>query len=153
MSQCPDCGCDLPGFQTLGSECYDAKYAGVGRPKRFLESIRQFGSNPRRRQEVEDRINAQPWWLAWCFAVIGLGFDWRCAFEWFAGNVPFYSELVLGRAMLIVYGPSAPVSRVDYGLLGKNLAAPTGRLGGWCDLTREGRSRAIFHRSAWTLPR
>ena len=50
MSQCPDCGCDLPGFQTLCSECYDARYAGVGRPKSLLESIRQFGSNPRRRQ-------------------------------------------------------------------------------------------------------
>jgi len=50
MSQCPDCGCDLPGFQTLCSECYDARYAGVGRAKSLLESIRQFGSNPRRRQ-------------------------------------------------------------------------------------------------------
>jgi len=35
------------------------------------------------------------------FAVIGLGFDWRCAFEWFAGKSPFYSEPVLGRALLI----------------------------------------------------
>jgi len=45
---------------------------------------------------------AQPWWVAWCFAVIGLGLDWRCAFEWFAGKSPFYSDLVLGRALLIV---------------------------------------------------
>jgi hypothetical protein len=102
MSQCPDCGCDLPSFQTLCSKCYDAKYAGVGRPKSILRSIWQFGSNAQRRQVIEDRINAQPWWLAWCFAVIGLGFDWRCAFEWFAGKSPFYSELVLGRTLLIV---------------------------------------------------
>jgi hypothetical protein len=101
MSRCPDCGCVLPSFQTLCSGCYDARYAKIGRPKSLLESIRQFGSNPRRRQVIEDRINAQPWWLAWCFAVIGLVLDWRCAFEWFAGKNPFYSELVLGRTGLI----------------------------------------------------
>ena len=104
MSQCPDCGCDLPSFQTLCSKCYDVKYAGVGHPKSILASIWQFGSNPQRRQVIEDRINAQPWWLAWCFAIIGLAFDWRCAFEWFAGKSPFYSELVLGRTLLIVLG-------------------------------------------------
>jgi len=101
MSQCPDCGCDLPSFQTLCSKCYDAKSAEVGRSKSILESIWQSRSTPRRWQVIEDRINAQPWWLAWCFAVIGLGFDWRCAFEWFAGKSPFYSEPVLGRALLI----------------------------------------------------
>jgi len=41
----------------------DARYAGVGRTKSFLESIRQFGSNPRRQRVTEDRIKAQPWWL------------------------------------------------------------------------------------------
>src|SRR5437660_1483947 len=45
----------------------DARYAGVGRTKSFLESIRQFGSNPRRQRVTEDRIKAQPWWLAWWF--------------------------------------------------------------------------------------
>src|SRR5678815_5804485 len=73
MSQCPDCGCDLPSFQTLCSKCYDAKSAEVGRSKSILESIWQSRSTPRRWQVIEDRINAQPWWLAWCFAVIGLG--------------------------------------------------------------------------------
>ena len=102
MSQCSDCGRDLPSFQTLCSKCYDARYGEVGRPKSLLESIRPFESNPRRRRATEDRINAQPWWQAWCLAVIGLGLDWRCAFEWFAGKNPFYSELVLGRAALIV---------------------------------------------------
>jgi hypothetical protein len=102
MSQCPDCGCDLPSFQALCSKCYDARYVEVGRPKSLLESIRGGGSNPRRQQVIEDRIRAQPWWLAWCFAVIGLGLDWRCAFEWFAGKYVFYSEPVLDRTVLIV---------------------------------------------------
>ncbi len=98
MSRCPDCGCDLPSFQTLCSKCYDARYAEVGRPKSLLESIRPFGLNPRRRQVIGDRISAQPWWRAWCFAVIGLGLDWRCAFEWFAGKSPFYSEARPGKS-------------------------------------------------------
>lgn len=102
MSQCPDCGCDLPSFQALCSECYDARYVEVGRPKSLLESIREGGSNLRRQQVIEDRMKAQPWWLAWCFAAIGLGLDWRCAFEWFAGKYVFYSEPVLDRTVLIV---------------------------------------------------
>jgi hypothetical protein len=102
MPRCPDCTRDLPPFQTLCSECYEARYAEVSRPKSLLQSIRQFGTNPRRQQVIKDRINAQPWWVAWCLAVIGLAVDWRCAFEWFAGKSPFYSELVLGRALLIV---------------------------------------------------
>jgi len=44
----------------------------------------------------------QPWWLQLCLAIIGVGLDWRCAFEWFAGKSPSYSELVLGRTGLIV---------------------------------------------------
>ena len=102
MPPCPECECDLPGCQTLCSECYEARYATVGRPKSLRKSIRQFGSNPRRQRVIENRINVQPWWLAWCFAVIGIVLDWRCAFEWFAGQSPFYSESVLARTGLIV---------------------------------------------------
>ncbi len=43
-----------------------------------------------------------PRWLQLCWVIIGLGLDWRCAFEWFAGKSSFYSEIVLGRAGLIV---------------------------------------------------
>lgn len=46
MPKCSDCRCDLPGFETLCSKCYDAKYARMGRPKAFKESIQQFLSNP-----------------------------------------------------------------------------------------------------------
>jgi hypothetical protein len=114
MSQRPDCGCDLPGVQSLCPKCYDAKYADVGRPKSPLESIREFGSNPRRRQVVEDRISAQPWWLAWLFAAIGVGLDWRCAFEWFAGKYAFYSEPVLDRAILVVLACAGVALLVDW---------------------------------------
>jgi hypothetical protein len=27
MSRCPDCGCDLPSFQTLCTKCFDARDA------------------------------------------------------------------------------------------------------------------------------
>jgi len=102
MPPCSDCGVDLPGFETLCSKCVEAKYSEVGRTKSLSESARQFGLNPRRRQVIENRIKAQPWWLAWCFAVIGVGLDWRCAFEWFAGNYSLYSQPVLFRTGLIV---------------------------------------------------
>jgi hypothetical protein len=41
-------------------------------------------------------------WFQLCWLVIGLGLDWRCAFEWFGGKSSFYSAVVLGRAGLIV---------------------------------------------------
>ena len=53
--------------------------------------------------ENRDGVRARsPRWLQLCWVIIGLGLDWRCAFEWFAGKSSFYSELVLGRTGLIV---------------------------------------------------
>jgi hypothetical protein len=46
MSQCPYCERDLAGFQTLCSKCFEARYSELGRPKSFLESMRQYVSNP-----------------------------------------------------------------------------------------------------------
>lgn len=34
MSRCPECGCALPGTETLCRECYSVSYALVGQPKR-----------------------------------------------------------------------------------------------------------------------
>ena len=44
----------------------------------------------------------QPWWLVLCWVMIGLGLDWRYAFEWFSGIYAFYSQAVLRRTGLIV---------------------------------------------------
>jgi hypothetical protein len=52
--------------------------------------------------ENRDTVRPMPWWRQLCWVVIGLGLDWRCAFEWFGGRSSFYSELVLGRTGLIV---------------------------------------------------
>jgi hypothetical protein len=53
--------------------------------------------------ENEDTLKArQPCWLVLCWTVIGLGLDWRCAFEWFSGRCPLYSQAVLQRMSLIV---------------------------------------------------
>jgi hypothetical protein len=46
MPQCPSCGSELPGLQTLCQKCYDAEYDQVGRPRSFLKSIRRFVTNP-----------------------------------------------------------------------------------------------------------
>ena len=55
-------------------------------------------------QAAEDRdtVWVRPWWLQLCWVIIGVGLDWRCAFEWFAGKSSFYSEFVLARTGLIV---------------------------------------------------
>lgn len=47
-------------------------------------------------------MEAQPWWLAWCFAAIGVGFDWYSAFEWFYGRYSLCSATVLRGLVLIV---------------------------------------------------
>ena len=54
---------------------------------------------------IEDPNTAQkrpPLLLQTCWAVIGVGLDWRLAFEWFAGKSPFFSGIVMDRAVLIV---------------------------------------------------
>src|ERR1700685_3880319 len=109
MPHCADCGSDLPAFQTLCSKCYDARYADLGRPKSILESVRQSGSNLRRKQVLEDRIRVQPWWLGWCFAVIGVGCDWYSAFEWLYGTYSLSSPPVL-RGLVLIVGLCASIS-------------------------------------------
>jgi len=52
--------------------------------------------------ESRNQVRVMPRWRQLCWVAAGLGLDWRCAFEWFAGKSPFYSELVLGRTLLIV---------------------------------------------------
>jgi hypothetical protein len=47
-------------------------------------------------------VRAEPRWLQLCWIIIGIGLDWRCAFEWFAGKSSFDSEIVLARTGLIV---------------------------------------------------
>jgi hypothetical protein len=46
MPRCSDCHCELPGFETLCSKCFEARYSELGRPKSFLQSMRQYVSNP-----------------------------------------------------------------------------------------------------------
>ena len=58
-----------------------------------------------RRQAIEslDALKAkQPWWLVLCFATVGVGCDWYCAFKWFSGRYSLLSGIVLVRMGLIV---------------------------------------------------
>ena len=61
----------------------------------------------RQATENRDTVRVMPWWRQLCWAIVGVGLDWRCAFEWFAGKSSFYSELVLGRTGLIVLACAA----------------------------------------------
>jgi len=50
----------------------------------------------RKAMEKQSTVQArQPWWLAVCWAVSGVGLDWYCAFEWFSGRYPVCSAHVL----------------------------------------------------------
>ena len=46
MPRCSDCNCDLPDFETLCSKCFAARYSELGRPKSFLQSVREYVSSP-----------------------------------------------------------------------------------------------------------
>jgi hypothetical protein len=101
MPQCTDCGCDLPGLETLCSRCYDATYSEIGRSRSLLESMRR--REGRRTIGNQDTAKArQPWWLVLCWAIGGLGFAWDCAFELFSGRYSFCSEPVLRKMGVIV---------------------------------------------------
>jgi hypothetical protein len=39
MSHCPNCGCDLPGFQTLCQKCYAESYAELSHPQPWWQRI------------------------------------------------------------------------------------------------------------------
>ena len=63
--------------------------------------------NGKQRMVVENQdtaaANPSPWSVMF-WVLVGIGLDWRCAFEAFAEKSPFYSAIVLGRALLIVFG-------------------------------------------------
>jgi hypothetical protein len=53
--------------------------------------------------ENQDTVKArQPWWLVLCFATVGVGCDWYCAFRWSSGRYSLCSGIVLLRMGLIV---------------------------------------------------
>jgi hypothetical protein len=79
-------------------------WAGVG----FYGVARLWTAHARRRAARETDLQTphklkgkQPWWLAWCFAVVGLGLDWRLAFESFGGRNSLYSDSVLSKTGII----------------------------------------------------
>jgi len=61
------------------------------------EEKRQAASLPE-----TDRAADRPRWHDVGWVLLGLAADWRCAFEWSSGKIPFYSGAVIGRTVLIV---------------------------------------------------
>lgn len=74
----------------------------------FYGFVRLWTAHARRKAAMEIALQTpdavkrkQPWWLAWCFAVVGLGLDWRLAFESFGGRNSLYSDSVLSKTGII----------------------------------------------------
>ena len=40
-------------------------------------------------------VRVAPWWVYLCLVVVGVGYDWYCAFKWFSGKYPYWSDPVL----------------------------------------------------------
>jgi len=47
-------------------------------------------------------VRVAPWWVYLCLVVAGVGFDWYCAFKWFSGKYPYWSDPVLRGMVLTV---------------------------------------------------
>jgi hypothetical protein len=43
----------------------------------------------------------QPWWLILCWIAAGLVCDLRCAYHWFFGREPIFSDVVVRAAALV----------------------------------------------------
>lgn len=49
-----------------------------------------------------ERARARPWWIDWCFVIVGVACDWYLAFEWFSEKYSLFSTTVLRAAALVV---------------------------------------------------
>jgi hypothetical protein len=47
-------------------------------------------------------VRVAPWWVYLCLVVVGVGYDWYCAFKWFSGKYPYWSDPVLRGMVLTV---------------------------------------------------
>lgn len=104
MPRCSDCDCDLPGFETLCSKCFAARYSELGRPKSFLQSVREYVSSPLgltaedlRQQEQKPTIPVAA--AGWC---VGLLICWLGG--WIKGDCKYsaFSNEVLSGALTCV---------------------------------------------------
>jgi hypothetical protein len=97
---CSDCRCELPGFETLCSKCFGARYSALGHPKSFLESVRQYVSNPFGiTPEQVPSINFRGVLFCCC---AGLLVCWFGGFARVGYRYPVFSHEVFSEAFLVV---------------------------------------------------
>lgn len=100
MPRCSDCRCDLPSFETLCSKCFEARYSAVGRPKSFLESVRQYVSNPFGITPDQVPSMRLPAVLFCC--CFGLLVCWFGGFAEVGYKYSLFSDVVLSGAFLVL---------------------------------------------------
>jgi hypothetical protein len=109
MPHCSYCQCDLPGFETLCSKCFEAKYSELSRPKSFLESMRQYVSNPLGLAAEdflqEEKITIPIAIACWCggFLICWLGGWIKADYKYSA----FSDEVLSGALMCVLVSISA----------------------------------------------
>jgi len=100
MPQCSVCHRDLPGFDTLCSKCFDARYSELDHPESIQQSLRRYVSNPfgiTRESEGKLRLPAA---IAFCCG--GVLLCWFGGFAEVGYKYSLFSDGVLSGALLIL---------------------------------------------------
>jgi hypothetical protein len=99
MPRCLDCRCVLPGFDTLCSNCLEARYSRLDNPKTILESAWQYVLNPLGLKDERLRSgSAMTPQLALIIAGIGLAVCWFGGFAKLGYQDSLFSGEVFSEA-------------------------------------------------------
>jgi hypothetical protein len=100
MPTCSECRCDLPGFETLCSKCFDTRYSEFDHPESLLQSLRRYVSNPFGITPESERTLRLPAAIAFCCS--GVLVCWFGGFAEIGYKYSIFSDVVLSGAFLII---------------------------------------------------
>jgi hypothetical protein len=101
MSQCPSCGRELPGLQTLCAECYESRYVAIGQRRGFLQELRWFVLNPLgiSEQDLTEASGLPLFFTVGCWC-IGLLLCWFGGWAKVHYQYSLFSDVVLRGALV-----------------------------------------------------
>jgi len=100
MSRCSNCDRELPGFDTLCAECFEARSAQLEHPEPFLQAVGRRISNPFGiTAETKSTMTLRPAAVVGGIAVL---FYWYGAFALFGYHRPPFSSEVLSGALFVL---------------------------------------------------
>jgi hypothetical protein len=100
MPRCSDCRCNLPSLETLCSKCFEARYSALAHPKSFLESVRQYVSNPL--GITPDQIPSIEFPAVIVCCCLGILLCWFAGFAEVGYKYSLFSGVVFSGAFLVL---------------------------------------------------